>query len=827
MIDDKQEQNLEIAFSNEEERQEVLREIERLTADTQKLVNGAAAKALKAVPRGVWFPLLINLFSIGLFAGGLVGAQWYFGQRQQEIQVQTQQAFSVEGRLVAKLLEESQKRLREQQEQINQIQSEFERLAREKENLAGQFDQQLRDREARLRQELENKLNAERARLQQQGLSPAEIDRRLREFENRQNQELEQTLRRAREEAEREIRAREEQLANLSSALERARQAEQETRRQIEAQSQSRTDALQTQLSEQAAFLEQMSREREAEVNILRQIEAGLTEVRRGLEVDTNTALERLGVVDNLLAVNLNNASENLARRLRPLQTASNAIRESLNRISVREVVEVSGKDPRIEQLSGLVAQARDEPARRAELWERAVGLIEEVAEANRGLRQLDEERRRIERIQREQDRLNRVRQILGGVNPEDTATWEKLSDAIAPADAALYEVELREAVQKVLNQGLILSRRPNTESLRGLEEELQNLRRLNQSLTERSQAAEERTRELEGLVADLRKQLEELRAASGDNRNLLEQIESARRDLTQLNRELEDLRKSRDEDSRKLSEREKALKDLNEEKTRLLAEVARLGEELRGRESQLSSVQAIGDDLAELQAYRSRIESFRQAYNTAAQEALRSLSQARNQAEFDQAVQKLSQSIRDADKNNLLSNFNQLLNSLASGPSRFLVKPEEVTQARKKALNDVLTLTTYLRGNSGRGEILSAELRNMSLRDADFATVVKSIQELTVRGAEEAPVPLAQWRAIGSVVSAVGERLNIDILTSPEAVVVGLRVQIRRAGNTDQVLAEGRITSVSGGRAQARVTSRTENQRLPIGGDVVYLEVP
>lgn len=829
MEQDQQESSLEITFSNEEERQEVLREIERLTSDSQRLTDGAASSALKAVPRGVWFPLLINLVSIGLFAGGLMGAQWYFGQRQQEIQVQTSKAFSLEGRLVAKLLEESQRRLREQQEQINQIQSEFERLSREKDNLAGQFDKQFREREAKLRLDLENTLNAERARLQQQGLSQAEIDRRMREFESRQNQEIEQTLRRSREEAEREIRAREEQLANLSGALDRARQAELETRRQLEAQAAGRIESLQTQLTEQAAFLEQMSRERESEINILRQIEAGLSDVRRQLESDTNAALQRLDVVDKLLEANLTSASDNLARRLRTFQTASSTLRDSLNRMAIRNVVEVAGKDPRLEQLSALVNQAREEPLRRAELWEQALRLIDEVAQASQGLRQLDEERRRAERTEREQNRLNQVRQIFAGINLDDPATWEKLGDAIAPADAALYEVELRRGVQSVLRQGLELSQRATSENLQKLEEELANLKRLNQSLTERSKAAEERTSELESLVVDLRKQLEELRLASGDNRAVVEQLERARQDVARLNQELENLRKSKDEDAKKLSEREERLKGLEEEKTKLLLEVARLGENPSGGELELRSAKIadLEKDLAELQAYRSRVESFRQVYSTTAQEALRSLGQAKNQSEFDQAAQRLSQTVRDADKAGLLPNFAQLIDTLSAGQSRFLVKPEEVTQARKKALNDVLTLTNYLRGNSGRGESLNAELRSLSLRDSDFAAVVKSIQELSVRGAEEVPVQLAQWRAIGSVVSAVGERINIDILTSPQAIVVGLKVQIRRVGNTDQVLAEGRIISVSGQRAVALLTSRTENQRLPIGGDVVYVEVP
>lgn len=806
-----------VSFANEEERNEVLQEIERLTSGAQGLAQDVTLQALRHLPRGIWFPLMINLASLGLFVGGLFGAQWYFGQRQEQVRVQTQQQFSAEGRLVAKLLEESQRRLREQQERISQIQGEFERLSRERDSLAGQFEQQLREREALLRQELESRLSAERARLQQQGLSPAEIERRLRDFETRQNQELEATLRRAREEAEREIQAREAQLASLNQALAQARQAEEETRRQLQAQAQGQISNLETQLSEQAAVLDRLSQEREIETNIFRQIEAGLAEVRRGLETDAATALERLAVVEGLINANLPTASEGLARRLRAFQTATNTLRESLGRLTVRDVAERLAEDPRLGQLTQLVQQAREAPAaRRAELWTQALDLIQEASEAATGLRQLDEERRRQEQTQREQIRLALARQALGTLDPAAPETWEKLYDAIAPADAALYEVELRNGVERVLRNGLETARRPAQETVQRLEGELEQLRQLNRSLTERAAAAEARQSELESLVQDLRRQLDEMGRAAGTDAEAAARLAASRQEVERLGRELEELRRSREDDRQRLSEREAALARLEAEKQDLLRQLA-------GQ----STDRANTEELAGLRDYRDRVERFRQAYAPAAQAALRELSEARSQTELDQAIRKLSQTVSEADRTGLLPGFNQLLDALTAGQSRLLVKPEEVDQARKRAFNDVLSLTTYLKGSSGRGESLSADLRSLSLRDADFARVVQSIQELTVRGAEEVPISLSQWRPVGSVVSAVGERLNVELLTSPETVLVGLRVQIRRPGAEGTVLALGRVQSVSGRRAVIQLTSREENQRLPIGGDVVFLEVP
>jgi hypothetical protein len=819
-----QEKLLDSAFASEDERQEVLQEIERLTSDAQTRAKSITPSALKSIPKGVWFPLLINLTSIGLFAVGLFGAQWYFGQRQQEIQVRTQQEFSPEGRLVAKLLEESQRRLREQQEQISKIQSEFERLSEERDNLANQFDQQLREREERLRRDLEERLAAERQRLQQQGLSQEEINRRLRDFENRQNAELERSLQQAREEAQREIQAREARIASLNSALEQARNQAEETRRQIENQSQGRIENLQTQLSEQAAFLERLSQERERELNLFRQIETGMEEVRRALATSTAAALERLDVVDGLVNANLANASENLARRLRAFQVSSSVIREGLSKLSVREVVQRVEADPRYLNFVNLVKQAREEPNRRAELWEEAVNLLEEVSETTRGLRSLDEERRTQERLRREQTRLNLVRQTFQRFDPQDQDSWQRLYEAIAPADAAQYEVELRANLQQVLNQVQDLARSSNQANVSQLQNQIEQLRSLNQTLAQRSESAENKVKELENLVNDLQKQIAEMTLASGQQSDLVAKLNQAQQEISQLQKELEELKKSQQSPAAPSDDINETLAKLDAEKKELLRQIATLSEDLTKAQRE----KATGDaELNSLRQYRANVERLRQAFSANLNSVVRDLSNVKTQDELEQLKKRFVQSITEADQPGLMNNTGQLLDALTAGQARLLAKPEEVTQARIKAFADVLNLTNYLKGTSGRGDSLNAELRNLSLRDTNFANVVRSIQELTVRGADERPIRLETWRPIGSVVSAIGEQLNVEILVSPETVTVGLKVQVRRAGNNDQTLAEGVVASVSGRRAVVNVQSRVEGQRLPIGGDIIYLMVP
>lgn len=816
------------SLADERERREVMEEIERLTASSRRrLGDEATADLLRQAPRGLFFPLFVNLVSLAMLVGGLAGAQWYFGQRQQEIRVRTEQEFSPEGRLVARLLEESQRRLREQQERIGQIQGDLERLLQERQGLENRFEAQLREREGRLRQELEAALNAERARLQQQGLSQAEIDRRLREFEAQRSRDIEQALEQARREAQREIEEREARLANLRNALEQARRSEEDIRRQLEAQAQGRVEALQTQLSEQAATLQRLAEERDFELNLFRQIEVALGEVRTALGVSQEEALAKLDTLDALLRASAQTASENLRRRLKPLQDASTALRETLGRLALRDAARRAEADPRLERLQNLVRQARAEPARRQELWTEALGLIEEVGEASQGIRTLEEQQRLARQQRREQERLEAIRQAFATLAPDNPTTWERLYEAIAPTDAAAYEVELRRGLRQAVERALEVARRPGEESLVRLNQTLEELTARNRALTERAEAAEQRAAQLEATVQALQNEITELRLASSGDEALSARLRQAEAEVGRLRAEMERLQRDRDGTSASLAEREATLARLERERSELLARVASLGEELQRARAVAGDREELSRQVEELRVLQDRVETLRRAYAQALEQALQRLGGVRSQEELDAARRQFAEQVSGSDAIGLLPRLSQLLDAVTAGQARLLVKPEEAAQARRRALEDVLKLTRFLEGRSERAAPLSAELRSLSLSDPVYAEVVSAVQRLAMQGAEEKPISLERWRLLGTVISAVGERLNIEILAGGTPISAGLKIQVRRAGSLDEVLGEGTISSVSGRRAIGLITNRREGVRLPIGGDVVWVEIP
>jgi len=755
---------------NDREREEILEEIQKLVT-TRRIDTSSEKLEMKKVKLGMWFPLSVNLLSLGLLAAGFFGARWYFDQRAEEIRTQSAQQFSLEGRLITKLLEESQKKIEEQQAEIDKIQGDLSRLTEEKDQLAGQYETQLKNREEQLKQELSQELATERARLSQQGVSQAEIDRRLKEFEDRKNSELNQNLERLRQEAQAELAQREAQLSVLQNQLSTAQSTQDAARREAEARNEGKISNLETQLTEQAAYLERLSDERSTDQELFQRLEAGLDLVKTGLGTSGAEALTALDSLDRTLASSLEGATENLARRIRTFQAASGAIRSALGKISVQEVGQVVANDPSLDRLKELVLRAREQPAQRRDILAEAVGLISEVSEAVQGIRALDQADRTREKVQQEAAYLELVRtavQDFSTLGPEKG--WERLFEAIAPANAAEAQIELREGVARALEASLNTTRLPAEEVEKELKAEIERLNALNETGTKALETAQTRITELETTLKDLDEQLAALK----------QQPPTIASDETSA---------------------------------------------LRIRELE-TSVSELKTELKTLEEYKAKTLRLSEGWKSAVAQTRQSLPGAPNVSRINAVRDMLAESMEREDGVTLFPDFRSILGELSEAQEAIALKPGDVVRARAAALTDVLKLTSYLEGTSGRGDQLSTEIRNLSSTDDNFKTVVESVQRLSIRGAQETPVQTAAFQLLGPVISAVGTRVNAEILTSPEKVGVGLNIEIRRPTDQTQVLAKGVLTEINGRRVVIQISENTSGMRLPIGGDIVFVQV-
>ncbi|HTP59953.1 MAG TPA: hypothetical protein VMM82_13610, partial [Spirochaetia bacterium] len=238
-----------------EEQKEVLQEIDGIATQNRMKVTPDLF-TVRAVKRGVLFPLIV--IAAAVFASGLGVLTFYLLFQQGETQLTSEQGASItaEGKLIEQVKKESAQRLEAKNQQINEIQGRLAEIDKERRDLQSNMDARVGQKEQELRAAMTQELDAERAKLQKQGLSDQAIARRLQDLEAQKNADSARQLESFRRQAEAERAKAEQNLKNMETQFNTNLAQANAERQQVLADSRKREEDLRSQLEQKTQVLE-------------------------------------------------------------------------------------------------------------------------------------------------------------------------------------------------------------------------------------------------------------------------------------------------------------------------------------------------------------------------------------------------------------------------------------------------------------------------------------------------------------------------------------------------------------------------------------------
>ena len=205
----------ESGISREDQR-EILKEIEQVATQSRISVSPEVF-AVRAVKRGVFFPIMTNILTILLTGIGIAVSYFFFQQSESEIRAEQPASISVESDIIEQMKKDAEAKLREKNQEIDQIQGRLSEINKEKQDLQSSMDAKVSQREQELRAAMETELAAERERLKGQGLSEEAITARIQDLETSKTSEFTTQLETYKKKADEERIKAEENLKNLEA----------------------------------------------------------------------------------------------------------------------------------------------------------------------------------------------------------------------------------------------------------------------------------------------------------------------------------------------------------------------------------------------------------------------------------------------------------------------------------------------------------------------------------------------------------------------------------------------------------------------------------
>ncbi len=238
-----------------DEQKEIRAEIEKV-ATQNRIVVSPEAFLVKAAKRGSLFPIMVNVAAVLVVAAGLALFYFLFQRGETRIAREDTATITAEGKLLEAVKKESDARLQEKNQQINQIEGRLAEIERQRQDLQANLDARVRDRETQLRARMAAELEAERARLQKQGLSEQDIEKKLNSLSAQQNASFARQLDAFRAEAETERKRSEAALASLKAQFNADLEKANADRQQVLADSRQKEAELQAQLAQRTRELQ-------------------------------------------------------------------------------------------------------------------------------------------------------------------------------------------------------------------------------------------------------------------------------------------------------------------------------------------------------------------------------------------------------------------------------------------------------------------------------------------------------------------------------------------------------------------------------------------
>ncbi len=238
---------------SEKEKLEILHEIDQITEQNRIPVTEELFE-ISPTKKGGTLPLIINLLGIIAIVAGFFFTNRYFQAQEQTMAMEGSSYESTEGSVIEVLKQEAEKKLNDKEREISDIQVKLAELDQESAILKENMDSQIRDKELELRSEMEAALADEKARLQNQGISTAELEKQLQEFQTARENAFAAEIADFKSESEVAIREKEEELAKSKQIAQDILEQANRDKAAIEADTQKR----------EAELTEQFEAEKEA-----------------------------------------------------------------------------------------------------------------------------------------------------------------------------------------------------------------------------------------------------------------------------------------------------------------------------------------------------------------------------------------------------------------------------------------------------------------------------------------------------------------------------------------------------------------------------------
>lgn len=762
---------------SEEDRREILSQIETVVEQNQIPITEELFR-INPRKRGALFPVLLNIITMVLVAGGVLFMFRFFQARQESLSLETQEYLSTEGRLIEELRKESEEALAAKEQEIGRIQEELAELDRQSRNLQENMEESIRERENQLRQELEAELEAERQRLQGEGISQQEIDAQLQALEARRTEEFNAQLAEFRSEIESELQQKEEELARAREMAEQILEQANEERSQLEEETRQREAELRRQFEEEREALETRSSEAEAKLQELAELR------ERESLINDQIIGSYAEIIDEIQAGNIEAASTDLEELKRFLQDPAV---QTLPSISKRKNVELFIIENIKDSLETKAADTTTETKSLLEAANLVVTARNIVAEANEAAEAGDQEeaKRLYTQALQAVPALNRAYRSIRNI--EENQTAGAIRGIVDEARRILEEGNREEALQ-LFRQAALMSAGTNEQlaldAVTGVErvyvlnnrDDVQTREERIAGQGETIDVQEQAIVELENQISNLEDALEAQKEAVA----LREEIISRRDDtIAEYESTMETYKEIGENYEATIEEQKKTIADLQNTVDSLKEQVAEKNARIEELTSGSREVEGPSEDLEakdrEIAALQMQIAALTQR-----------LGAARTEAGSAEA-------------------------------------PRSAAAAKEDAYQEVLDFIRYLNGD--KPARFKREIEEKAEEDLMYRNIIEEIQELA-ETTIAAAVRTVETKLIGTITSVTAGRVVIEPLVNIP-ISEGSRILIKRRTSSGEVpIADGEVYNVAAGRVSAKINERISATRSPMVMDLVYMEV-
>ncbi|HUX12086.1 MAG TPA: hypothetical protein VMW87_03610 [Spirochaetia bacterium] len=463
---------------SKEDQEDIRAQIEEV-ASRNRISVSPELFSYRALKKGAVFPILINLIAILVLGGGLTLMAYLFGRSENRITGQDAKITSAEGEILQEVKREATQQIQQKNQEIASIQDRLQQIDSEKTQLQQNMDSRVQARETELKAQMDAALATERARLQGQGVSQAEINRQLNALQSAQTAQFSSQMDQFRQQAEAERTKLATNLQNLETEYQSNLAKATADRAKILDDSQKRITDLQTQLQGQINQSQQQLSQAQTQLQALQetsqkqllaasQITGFYTTVRDDVNKnDYSAALATLSSLQDYLSsdavLQLSSIRERRPAELFIISSLTTLIQQQSQQNSQNSQSLIAAASI-VDQARSLAAQAgvmlkQDNTQAAAEMYRKALALVPGIAASHQYFVDLDaaqvsDLKKQVSDLELQQKRLTTERADIAGQLQAELAR-NRANVQKATADQAS-----RQAAQSKLENALDQARR-------------------------------------------------------------------------------------------------------------------------------------------------------------------------------------------------------------------------------------------------------------------------------------------------------------------------------------------------------------------------------